>query len=69
VTTICSQCKRVINQTVHSRGASHTDPELISHGICSKCLIILENKIREKPEFSMSFPAEQGFPLKPKTPG
>jgi hypothetical protein len=64
--TICSQCRRVIGQTQQSRAASRTDPEPISHGICSKCLIILEDKIRE---FSMTPPPDPGAPPKTNNPG
>jgi len=43
--------------------------EPVSHGICSKCLIILESKIREKPEYSVALPPGQELPLKTKDHG
>jgi len=54
--------------------------EQVSHGICSKCLIILESRIREKPDYSVPLPggptgnspspaANPMSLLKPKSPG
>lgn len=68
--TICSQCKRVISQTMGGNSRPVADrEELVSHGICSKCLIVLENKIREKPDYSLPPPARDAAPLKVKGTG
>ena len=40
--------------------------EQVSHGICSKCLIVLESKIREKPDYSVALPPERRDALKTK---
>ncbi len=71
VITICSHCKRVISQTLHRSGCDNGDgEELISHGICTTCLAILENRIRERPDLSLAPPrARERCPLKVKDHG
>jgi len=71
VITICSHCKRVISQTLNGGGGQSAGnrEEPVSHGICSKCLIVLENRIREKPEYSLAIPPDRPLPLKAKDHG
>jgi hypothetical protein len=42
VITVCSRCKQKISETFE-RGSD----KKVSHGICSRCLAILEGEIRE----------------------
>jgi len=70
VITICSHCKRVISKTMGGgRRPGVNGEEQISHGICSNCLIVLENKIREKPEYAFPPPPPDAMTLKVKGPG
>lgn len=41
--TVCSQCKRIISETLQDKNKEQE----VSHGICSQCLAVLEDKIRE----------------------
>lgn len=49
VITVCSQCKRIISETLQPK-----KEDKVSHGICSQCLIILENKIQQNKTPSMT---------------
>ena len=40
--TVCSRCKRTISETFEK--GSETK---VSHGICTRCLAVLESEIRE----------------------
>jgi len=42
VITVCSRCKRRISETFE-KGSE----KKVSHGICTRCLAILEDEIRE----------------------
>ena len=42
VITICSRCKRTISETLEDGSEKK-----VSHGICTRCLAILESEIRE----------------------
>lgn len=70
VITICSHCKRVISQTLQGGPRCNGDgEEPVSHGICSKCLVILESKIRERPEYALVLPPEEDLTVKVKEHG
>lgn len=40
--TVCSRCKRTISETFE-KGSE----KKVSHGICTRCLAVLESEIRE----------------------
>ena len=40
--TVCSECKRIISVV-----PPHEPEEKVSHGICPKCLPILEKKLKK----------------------
>ena len=42
VITVCTECKRII-----SVAPPHDPEEKVSHGICPKCLPILERKLKK----------------------
>ena len=42
VITVCAHCKRVISETAYRDNK-------VSHGICSKCLALLEQEVQESP--------------------
>ncbi len=49
--TVCSRCKRVINQALQPE-----HDEKVSHGICARCLAILEERIKKNPKSVSSVP-------------
>ena len=42
VITVCSRCKRTISETFEEGSEKK-----VSHGICTRCLAVLEGEIRE----------------------
>lgn len=63
VITICSRCKRTISETFE-KGSE----KKVSHGICSRCLAVLESEIREGPRADDNHEAQKAAPLLAKDP-
>lgn len=61
--TVCSRCKRVISETLQ-----HDPEEKISHGICARCLSILERKIRENAKYHIRQATPRESSLRTKEP-
>lgn len=49
--TVCSRCKHTISETF-DKGSE----KKVSHGICDRCLAILESEIRESAKVTESGP-------------
>ena len=61
--TVCSRCKQTISETFEE--GSETK---VSHGICSRCLAILEEKIRDGAKAGSLSPEENTVPLPAEDP-
>lgn len=61
--TVCSRCKQTISETFEE------GPETkVSHGICARCLAVLEGKIRDGAKAGSRSPEENTEPLPPDDP-
>ena len=63
VITVCSRCKQTISETV-DKGSE----KKVSHGICAKCLTILESEIRESGKVASKGPKSESDPLVAEDP-
>jgi hypothetical protein len=63
VITVCSRCKHRISETFE-KGSE----KKVSHGICARCLAILENEIREGAKASENGPKPEETPLHAEDP-
>lgn len=61
--TVCSRCKDTISETFQEGSESK-----VSHGICSRCLAILEGEIREGEKAVSRSPEEKTEPLPAEDP-
>lgn len=61
--TVCSRCKHRINETL-DKGSE----KKVSHGICARCLAILENEIRESAKATENGPKPEVTPLHAEDP-
>ena len=58
VITVCSRCKHTISETF-DKGSE----KKVSHGICARCLAILESEIREGAKATENGPKPEETPL------
>jgi hypothetical protein len=63
VITVCSRCKRTISQT-----AGEGSEKKVSHGICTRCLAIMEGEIRESSKAVEDETKPDAFPLGAEEP-
>ena len=61
--TVCSRCKKTISET-----AEQGSEKKVSHGICSRCLAILEGQILEGTKAVDSRPKAKTAPLHVEDP-
>ena len=63
VITVCSRCKQTISESF-DKGSE----KKVSHGICTKCLTILESEIREGTKAANNGPKAESNPLVAEDP-
>ena len=63
VITVCSRCKQTIAESFE-KGSD----KKVSHGICSRCLAILESEIREGAKAADNPPQSNAGPLHAEDP-
>jgi hypothetical protein len=63
VITVCSRCKHRISETF-DKGSE----KKVSHGICARCLAILEGEIQEGAKAAENGPKAQETPLHAEDP-
>jgi|GEM_PF-3034553 len=63
VITVCSRCKHTISETF-DKGSE----KKVSHGICSRCLAILESEIRESAKATENGPKPEEAHLRAEDP-
>jgi hypothetical protein len=63
VITVCSRCKRTISETFE-KGSE----KKVSHGICTRCLAVLESEIREGTKAGDSHTEPDSTPLQIEEP-
>ncbi len=63
VITVCSRCKHRISETF-DKGSE----KKVSHGICARCLAILEREIRESVKATENGPKPEETPLHAEEP-
>jgi len=63
VITVCSRCKDTISETF-DKGSE----KKVSHGICARCLAILESEIRESAKATENGPKPEVTPLHTEDP-
>jgi hypothetical protein len=63
VITVCSRCKQTIGETF-DKGSE----KKVSHGICARCLAILESEIRESAKAADNGSKSEEAPLHAEDP-